>query len=174
MKVKQTLLTVGFCSCLCGCALFSPSDTDSTSAVTVDGVRLNRIPGTLPVDIPQGLADTAVLDAVERAISLTKPGTRKIAIISQWRPELRDPENKWIRVGLTVRTHYLQVCWRIEGTKLIPDVPTSTNLKQDGTKIHRKVPVWINNLGVLISNQLYSQARSTARDAKASEEARND
>jgi len=57
MKVKQTLLAVGFCSCLCGCVLFSPSDTDSTSVVTVDGVRLNRIPGTLPIDIPQGLAD---------------------------------------------------------------------------------------------------------------------
>jgi hypothetical protein len=80
--------------------------------------------------------------------------------VSQWRLEARDPANKWIRIGLTARSHYLCVCYRIEGGKLIPDVPTSTNLKQDGIRIHRKVPVWINNLKPLISQRFYDLANA--------------
>lgn len=156
MRIKKPLIVFCVGTCLCGCALFSPPEAESRPVV-VDGVRLNRIPGTMAIDIPSGLEDAKVLDAVERAIAGTHPGTRKVVMISQWRPELRDPENKWIRVGLTVRHHYLQVCYRIEGAKLIPDVPTSVNLKQDGTRIHRKVPSWINSLSVLISQQLYAE-----------------
>ena len=166
MKTTNALLAVCLCSCLCGCSLFSSSGSGAVPVVTADGIRLNRISGTIPVDIPQGLDNAKVLDAVERAIALTRPGTRKVAVISQWCPELRDPGNRWIRVGLTVRNHYLQVCWRIEGAKLVPDVPMSTNLKQDGTKINRKVPAWINNLGVLISQQLYGLSQPAAQGAQ--------
>lgn len=56
---------------------------------------------------------------------------------------------------MTVRRHYLCVCYRIENGSLVPDVPTSTNLKQSGVKIHRRVPGWINGFNALISQQLY-------------------
>ena len=128
--------------------------------VLADGQRLNRIPGTEPIEIPQGISDAQALDAVETAIRGTNPGERVNHWVSQWRLEARDPANAWIRVGLTARNHYLCVCYRIEGGKLVPDVPTSTNLKQDGIRIHRKVPMWINNLRPLIAQRLYDMSNA--------------
>lgn len=140
-----------------GCSLFR---SEPQPVLGPDGVWLNRIPGANSVDIPSGLADAKVLDAVEQAIRGTGNNQRVNHWVSQWRMELRDPGNKWIRVGLTARQHYLSVCYRIENGKLVPDVPTSMNLNQDGCKIHRKVPAWINRLNVLIAQALYSQAES--------------
>ena len=160
---KQILVGVllgGAMFALSGCALFGGNDEPEAAgaepvALDENGVALNRIPGTEAIDIPAGLANDKVLDAVEMAITGTRPGERNISAVSQWRPEMRDPENRWIQVGLRARMHYLCVCYRIEGSKLIPDVPTSRNLKQKGTSIHRKVPIWINNFSSLIKMQLY-------------------
>ncbi|MBO4287886.1 MAG: hypothetical protein J5985_06950 [Kiritimatiellae bacterium] len=126
-----------------------------TRPVAADGTRLNRIPGTESIPIPNGLTDVQVLDAVESAIKGTGAGDRNIYWVSQWRVENRDPANKWVQVVLTARAHILHVCYRIENGALIPDVPSSSNLKQNGTRIHRKVPQWINQLNVLISSRLY-------------------
>lgn len=156
MKNLMVIATMALSVGMCGCSLFR-SVPDPVKGP--DGVLLNRIPGTNSVDIPAGLVDAKVLDAVEKAIQGTGGNQQRVNHwVSQWRMERRDPDNKWIRVGLTVRQHYLSVCYRIENGKLIPDVPTSTNLNQDGCKIHRKVPNWINKLNTLISQQLYYQA----------------
>lgn len=133
---------------LVGCGLFR----GDTRPIGPDGERLNRIPGVRAVEIPAGFTDAQVLDAVERAIAATSSG---VHIAGLWYPEGRDPGNRWIRVGMTVRRHYLCVCYRIENGQLVPDVPTSTNLKQSGVKIHRRVPGWINGFNALISQQLY-------------------
>ena len=159
MKSMRIVAFLSAALCLGGCCLFGTAE--DMRPFSADGVRLNRIAGAASVDIPVGINDKQVLDAVEKAITGTHPGNRKVAMTSQWRPELRDPENKWIRVGLTVRRHYLQVCYRIENGKLVPDVPYSENLKQQDTKIHRKVPQWINNFNVLIAQQLYAAQNGT-------------
>lgn len=159
MKSMRIVAFLSVALCLSGCCLFGTAK--DSRPLSADGVRLNRIQGVSSVDIPAGLNDKQVLDAVEKAITGTHPGNRKVAMISQWRPELRDPDNKWIRVGLTVRKHYLQVCYRIEKDKLVPDVPYSENLKQQNTKIHRKVPQWINNFNILIAQQLYAGQNGT-------------
>ena len=127
------------------------------------GQHLNRIPGTESIEIPQSISNEKALDAVEIAVKGTRPGDRVNHWVSQWRMEARDPANEWIRIGLTARNHYLCVCYRIEGGKLVPDVPTSKNLKQEGTKIHRKVPVWINNLKPLISQRLYDMVNGSSK-----------
>lgn len=145
---------------LAGC--FSDGIDERCQPMGPDGVRLNRIPGTSAISIPAGLSNERALDAVEQAISGTHPGTRSNSWVSQWRPELRDPSNQWIRVGLSVRQHYLCVCYRVEGGSLVPDVPTSRNLNQDGVSIHRKVPAWINRFNSLVSQQLYANAEGTA------------
>lgn len=148
---------------LVGLALTIGCSTAPSEPVPRDenGVALNRIPGVESIAIPAGLSDGQVLDAVELAIAGTRPGERNNAWVSQWRPELRDPANRWIRVGLSVRQHYLCVCYRIENGRLVPDVPTSTNLDQDGSSIHRKVPGWMNRLRSLIQMRLYGLANGT-------------
>lgn len=145
-----------------------------------DGVRLNRIPGVEPISIPSGVSDALTLDAVEKALAGTEPGSRNNYWKSQWRPEDRDPGNKWIRIALTSRSHALTVCYRIEGDLLLADVPCSRDLKQGRGVIHKKVPAWINNLKPLISAQLYAAAngssllgtRFDARNRKTIAEAR--
>lgn len=144
-----------------GCSVIFPKE--DTRPLSAEGERLNRIPGVNAVEIPAGVTDVQALDAVERAVGETYSGLRSGVILGQWSPEGRDPADKWIRVGLTVRRHYLCVCYRIEEGKLIPDVPTSQNLKQNGTRIHRKVPVWINSLNVLITQQLYAAKKGTVQ-----------
>jgi len=147
-----------------GCAMFRSSTPDGPSSSWLrdeNGVVLNRIPGTESIEIPEGLPSNRVLDAVEMAVAGTNPGEHNNSWVSKWRPELRDPQNRWIRIGLKVRQHYLCVCYRIEGNRLVPDVPTSTNLDQDGIHIHRKVPAWINNLKPLISMQMYGIVNGT-------------
>ena len=148
---------------LSGCQIIHEMTAPSEPAVDTrplgpNGERLNRIPGTVPVQIPAGLSDKQAIDAVAQAVTGTGDNERNIAFVSQWRLESRDKQNKWIQIGLTVRSHYLCVCYRIENGALVPDVPTSRNLKQDGVKIHRKVPQWINNLAPLITQRLYRMA----------------
>lgn len=161
MKTSRMILALLIALSMNGCCLFTAEEASPSCHVLADGTRLNRIPGVTNVDIPAGVTDKQVLDAVEKAITGTHPGNRKVAMVSQWRPELRDPANKWIRVGLTARNHYLRVCYRIENSQLIPDVPFSTNLKQEGTKIHRKAHMWINNFNALIAQQLYAEQNGT-------------
>lgn len=144
------------CVLAAGCATFEGDGGGvDTRPVAADGTRLNRIPGTEQIPIPAGISDVQALDAVEQAIRGTGAGDRSIYWVSQWRLENRDPQNKWIQVVLTARAHILHVCYRIENGALIPDVPSSSNLKQDGVRIHRKVPQWINRLNTLISAKLY-------------------
>lgn len=160
--MKKIIMMLGvLATCVASAGLFDiilPPGED-TRPIGPNGERLNRIPGTLPIEIPQGLTDKQALDAVELAVAGTGAGDKRIHWASQWRMEARDPGEKWIRVGLSAREHYLSVCYRIEDAKLVPDVPTSTNLKQDGIKIHRKVPVWINGLKPLIAAKLYAMSR---------------
>jgi len=157
----KTLVAVAILAAVCiGCNTSTVAPQNDTRPVSADGQVLNRIPGTDPIEIPQGVSDVQALDVVESVIRGTNPGDRVNHWVSQWRLEARDPANKWIRIGLTARSHYLCVCYRIEGGKLIPDVPTSTNLKQDGIRIHRKVPVWINNLKPLIAQRFYDLANA--------------
>ena len=75
--------------------------------------------------------------------------------------EGRNDAEKWVRAGLSVRKHYLCVCYRIENGKLIPDVPTSINLNQSGSSIHRKVPHWINLMKPQLVEQLYKASKTT-------------
>ena len=154
MKLLAMMLVLVCSVITTGC--FTPAPQPVRGA---DGVLLNRIPGVNSIDIPSGLDYAKVLDCVEDAVRGTGESTRVNAWVSQWRMELRDPGNRWVRVGLTVRQHYLSVCYRIEEGRLVPDVPTSTNLGQDGCKIHRKVPTWINRLNALIAQKLYSSAK---------------
>ncbi|MBP5509576.1 MAG: hypothetical protein J6Z49_01510 [Kiritimatiellae bacterium] len=152
-KVFVSLCTI--CVLAVGCAtLEGDGGGIDTRPIAADGTRLNRIPGTGPISIPAGLSDVQVLNAVEQTIKGTGAGDRNIYWVSQWRLENRDPANKWIQVVLTVRAHILHVCYRIENGALIPDVPSSMNLKQNGTRIHRKVPQWINQLNTLIAARL--------------------
>ena len=148
MIASLGISAIGILVACLGCQMLG-KESDNRS-IAPDGERLNRIPGTESIEIPPGVSDKQALDVIEATIKGTKAGDRKNYWVSQWRMEARDANNKWIRIGLTARQHYLCVCYRIEGGKLVPDVPTSTNLKQDGIKIHRKVPVWINNLKPLI------------------------
>ena len=155
----KKLLIVGLLA-VAGCGIFRGSGGGSVSQ-DENGNAIYRIAGTVAVDIPAGVSDSQALDAVELAINGTSPGERNNSWVSKWRPELRDPENRWIRIGLNVRQHYLCVCYRIEGNKLIPDVPTSRNLNQKGTSIHRKVPAWINNFSNLVQMQMYGLANGS-------------
>lgn len=150
MKHLMLLATVALSVVLCGCSLFRSTPQPVKGP---DGILLNRIPDVGSVNIPAGLSDAKALDAVEKAISGAGLDQRDSRWVSQWSKESRDPNNKWIRVAFTVRKHYLLVCYRIENGKLVPDVPTSKNLNQDGCEIHRKVPSWINKLNTLISQQ---------------------
>ena len=162
-KVLMIAMAFGLVAVCSGFLNFgSGSSQADERPIGPNGERLNRIPGTESIDIPQGISDKQALDVIEATIRGTKAGEGKNYWISQWRMEDRDPANKWIRVGLTARQHYLCVCYRIENGKLVPDVPTSTNLKQDGIKIHRKVPVWINNLKPLISMRFYDLVNGKA------------
>ncbi len=161
-KIAMILGLFAACSGFLGLTMGSQTDE---RPIGPNGERLNRIPGTESIDIPQGVSDKQALDVIEATIRGTKPGEGKNYWISQWRMEDRDPSNKWIRIGLTARQHYLCVCYRIENGKLVPDVPTSTNLKQDGIKIHRKVPVWINNLKPLITMRFYDIVNGNSNPA---------
>ena len=155
--MKKLVYAVAF-SVLCGCQMLSSQPEVDMRPIGPNGERLNRIPGTNSVDIPDGIGDKQAIDAVVQAVQGTGAGDRNIHFVSQWRLESRDKDNKWIQIGLTARNHYLCVCYRIEDDKLVPDVPTSNNLKQDGIRIHRKVPQWINNLNPLIKQRLYNMA----------------
>jgi len=106
---------------------------------TPSAASLNRIPGAGSIKIPEGLSDDQAIEAVAR----TAVGIGNW-VAGRWVVESRDVSNQWIRVNLTVRQHAMTVCYRIENGMLVPDVPQSTNLNQDGSKIHRNVPGWIN------------------------------
>ena len=124
-----------------------------------DGTVLNRIPGVESIAIPSGVSDKTALDAVEQTIDLAHDGKLPNYRKGQWCVEDRDASNKWIKAGFTVRKHYLCVCWRIEGGRIVPDVPNSRNLDQDGCSIHRKVPAWINTLRPVIAERLYKATK---------------
>ena len=126
-----------------------------------DGTPLNRIPGVEAIDIPPGVSDKAALDAVEQSVELSHNGLTRNYWKGQWRMEGRNDAEKWVRAGLSVRKHYLCVCYRIENGKLIPDVPTSINLNQSGSSIHRKVPHWINLMKQQLVEQLYKASKTT-------------
>ena len=165
MNMKN-ILAVAFVAVLAGCA--SVNEWSGSGAGAVDtrpvgpnGERLNRIPGVESIEIPEGVSDKDALDVVERTVAATRPGERRNAFVSQWRLEARDKGNKWIRIGLSARSHYLCVCYRIENGMFVPDVPTSTNLKQNGTSIHRKVPNWINGLKPIIMQRFYDLVNGT-------------
>lgn len=160
--VRGLVAGAAVAAALCGCTVVSelgmgPAPEPPTLAA--DGTQVYRIPDTMSIDIPAGVTDAQALDVIEQTIRGTRPGERTNTWIAQWRIEDRDAGNKWIVAGLTTRNHYLRVCWRIENAKLVPDVPFSTNLKQNGTKIHRKVPQWINNLAPLFRERLYRLSR---------------
>lgn len=106
---------------------------------TANGVVLNRIPGAESISIPPGVSDAQAIEAVAR----TAVGIGNW-LTGRWTVESRDPSHKWIRVALTVRQHAMTVCYRVENGKLVPDVPQSTNLRQNGSKIDGHVPGWIN------------------------------
>ena len=117
---------------------------------------LNRILGTAPIAIPAGFSDKEALDSVEAAVHAANPKNRQggFSLLGQWSLEERDPANKWIRVAIRIRTHYAAICYRIENGNLVPDVPTSRNLNQNGSQIHRNVPRWINNFGGIVKQQM--------------------
>lgn len=122
---------------VCGALLFFALAVHGESAA--NGIVLNRIPGAESILIPPGLSDAQAVEAIARtAVGIGNWMT------GRWTVESRDPSNKWIRVSLTVRQHAMTVCYRVEDGKLVPDVPHSTNLNQNGSKIHRNVPGWIN------------------------------
>ena len=154
--MRLVIVAVVLSACV-GCASNDVGSVPPT--VMSDGTVLNRIPGVDSISIPAGVSDKTALDVVEQVIALNNSGDKRNRWKGEWRMEDRDPQNKWIQVGFSVREHYVCVCYRIEGNKLVPDVPTSTNLKQNGTSIHRKVPVWINGLKPLISERLYKCAK---------------
>ncbi len=159
--MMKFLLTCLSLLLLCGGCLSQEQAAVDLRPIGPNGQRLNRIEGTSPLAIPKGMPDAQVLDCVEKAIE--GPGEKegqKNYRKSQWHLEKRDVNNKWIQLGFTVRRHYLQVCYRIEKGLLIPDVPHSVNLKQNGTKIHRKVPVWIESLYPLIQSQFYKAEKA--------------
>ncbi len=161
--MKKLLMGMGLMVLCAGCLSLGPQE--DTRPLGPEGQRLNRIEGTIPIALPTELTNAQVLDCVEQSIESTGDNKRKSYWVSQWRLEQRDAKDAWIVIGLTVRSHYLQVCYRIENGQLIPDVPYSVDLDQDKTKIHRKVPEWINNLRPLIQAKLYhavKEARSKA------------
>ena len=165
MKTTMKAIMLACIAVVAGCAqiggTLGGSETVDARPIGPDGVPLNRIPGVESIDIPEGVSDKAALDVIEQTITATRPGERRNTFVSQWRLEARDKDNKWIRIGLSARSHYLCVCYRIENGKLVPDVPHSTNLKQDGIKIHRKVPNWINGLRPLIMQRFYDLVNGT-------------
>ena len=158
--MRLMLVSAALAACV-GCSSFNGAESVPPT-VMADGTVLNRIPGVESISIPAGVPDKTALDVVEQVIGLNNSGDKRNRWKGEWRMEDRDAANKWIQVGFSVREHYVCVCYRIEGSKLIPDVPTSTNLKQNGTSIHRKVPVWINSLRPLISERLYKCAKDAA------------
>lgn len=119
---------------------------DAAANAAPSAPTLNRIPGTGSVKIPAGLSNAQAIEAVAR----TAVGIGNW-VAGRWVVESRDVSNQWIRVNLTVRQHAMTVCYRIENGMLVPDVPQSTNLNQDGSKIHRNVPGWINRFNNRIS-----------------------
>lgn len=164
--MKSIMIAVAAAVLCVGCSAIRGITSPSTPAVDnrpvgPDGERLNRIPGTTAIDIPAGIDNKTALDVFENAIIATGAGDKNLYWASQWRMEARDSGHNWIRVGLSNRQHYLSVCYRIEDGKMIPDVPASSNLKQDGINIHRKAVQWINRLNPLIGAKLYDAGRST-------------
>ena len=124
---------------------------------TANGVALNRIPGAESITIPPGLSDAQAIEAIAR----TAVGIGNW-LTGRWVVESRDPSNKWIRVALTVRQHAMTVCYRVENGKLVPDVPQSTNLRQDGSKIDGHVPGWINRFNNRVVPHFAEVAKSAA------------
>ncbi len=105
-------------------------------------LALNRIPGMTPVAIPAGVGAAAALDAVEKAVQEANPNGRARSWMGAWNLVQRDPGGTFVLVELSVRQHSLQVCYRIENGALVPDVPSSVNLRQAGTSIHPKAVQW--------------------------------
>lgn len=114
-----------------------------------DAVPLNRIPGVDSVHIPEGLTNEQALNAVEHSASGMGSW-----ILGRWSRDARDASNHWVRVVLNVRSHSLTVCYRIENGMLVPDVPYSSNLNQNGAKIDGHVPGWINRFNRRIKDNL--------------------
>lgn len=165
IKKISSILALG-CAVLAGYGFLGFGEPDNNSRpIGPDGIPLNRIPGVESIDVPSGLTPKQAIDAVELAIKGTNPGSTTKHWVSQWRIEARDPNDTWIRACLTVRQHSLKVCYRLEGDKIIPDVPSSTNLKQDGIRIHRNVPGWINKMRPLIQEKLYDMEKGIAAAA---------
>lgn len=129
-------------------------------AVCGDVVPLNRIPGADSIQIPPGLSDAQAIEAIAR----TAVGIGNW-LTGRWTVESRDPSNKWIRVALTVRQHAMTVCYRIENGKLVPDVPQSTNLRQNGSKIDGHVPGWINRFNNRVVPHFAEVAKPAAANA---------
>lgn len=141
----------------------------SAVAAQPAAVPLNRILGTAPIAIPAGFSDRAALDCVEAAVHAANPKNKQggFSLLGQWSLEERDPWNRWIRVAIRIRTHYAAVCYRIENGNLVPDVPVSRNLNQNGSEIHRNVPRWINNFGAIIKQQMLHPPASASAPAPA-------
>ena len=142
--------------------------TTPAAAQPPAAVQLNRILGTVPVSIPAGFTDKQALDSVEAAVHTANPKNKQggFSLLGQWTLEERDPANKWIRVAIRIRAHYAAICYRIENGNLVADVPVSRNLNQNGSQIHRNVPRWINNFGVIIKQEM-QKAQTPASDVPA-------
>ena len=179
MKTKiilMGLLTLGFSA---SAQTAAPAAAQSPVAGTVNQVAventvivnvppvtapLNRILGTAPIAIPAGFTDKQALDSIEAAVHTANPKNKQggFSLLGQWTLEERDPANKWIRVAIRIRAHYAAVCYRIENGNLVPDVPVSRNLNQNGSKIHDNVPRWINNFGRIIKLEMQKMQAAPA------------
>lgn len=110
---------------------------------------LNRIPGTFPIILPTGVS-------AQQAFSVLSAVTEKASTPREkWKVEAVDQEWKWVRLHLNVRNkHYLRVCYRLDADRLVPDVPWSENLRQNGTDIHRNVKAWIAKFALVWESSL--------------------
>ena len=65
----KTLIAVAILAAVCaGCNTSTVAPQNDTRPVSADGQVLNRIPGTDPIEIPQGVSDVQALDVVESVI----------------------------------------------------------------------------------------------------------
>ncbi|MCQ2391837.1 MAG: zinc ribbon domain-containing protein [Kiritimatiellae bacterium] len=129
----------------------------ASGALYGEDVPLNRIPGAGSVRIPDGVSDAQALAAVEKAAD-----NRGSWILGRWTVETRDPSNRWTRVVLSVRSHTLTACYRIENGLLIPDIPQSTNLNQHGSQIDSHVAGWICRFNRRVEENLRVAQRAAA------------
>ncbi len=147
--MKKLIMTIWFGCLLAGCMTLKPEEPTYAK----DGTPVWRIKGTRALPIPEGMTNEAVMKSVALTI-VRQRGKRNF--MRYWAVEKVDPNNNWILLGMSIRDHFFNLCYRIEDGKLVPDVPYSQNLDQEGTEIHDKVPNWINTLGLYISNNLFA------------------